>query len=473
VTNVKSSDSLYKELKGLTNSKPASTTELAKNAASLQREVQWFTEVLETRFSLYFEQGNERVKSIYELAMPDLTDDGSLYAKTVGELGFNGDERLILILALLPHVMPHVLDTFFIRNKNFDRIFSEFGGWQGGHHRGFLPTIETAAFVIAGNDLAKRFEITGHFEQDHPFTRSNILNLEYKHRGEPFFCSTLSLSTEYLNLFTTGEVHKPDFSMHFPAKRLQTNATWEDLVLSDHVEDEVNKIVSWVKGSDVLLNEWGLSKVLKPGYRALFYGPPGTGKTLTASLIGEEINSDVYRIDLSSVVSKYIGETEKNLAGLFDQAEKKRWVLFFDEADALFGKRTSGSSSNDRHSNQEIAYLLQRIEDFPGVVILATNLRANIDEAFSRRFQSMIHFSMPDAPQRYQLWQKSLTEQCPLEDGINLEDIAEEYEIAGGAIINVVRYAAICGIQNGSYKISYQNLRDGIAKELRKEGKTL
>ncbi|MCJ8270101.1 MAG: ATP-binding protein, partial [Psychrosphaera sp.] len=230
---------------------------------------------------------------------------------------------------------------------------------------------------------------------------------------------------------------------------------------------------TWIQHSHTILEKWGLQKTLKPGYRSLFYGPPGTGKTLTATLIGDQLGLDVYRIDLSSMVSKYIGETEKNLANLFDQAQSKRWILFFDEADALFGTRSQGSSANDRHANQQVAYLLQRIEDFPGIVILATNLRANIDEAFSRRFQSLIYFPMPDAEQRLLLWQSILNGHCELASGQDLSDIAEKYELSGGAITNVVRYAAICAIEADSDTISYQDLRKGVAKELRKEGRTL
>ena len=131
-----------------------------------------------------------------------------------------------------------------------------------------------------------------------------------------------------------------------------------------------------------------MRKRVKPGYRALFHGPPGTGKTLTATLLGKHTGRPVFRIDLSRVVSKYIGETEKNLSRLFDKAEHKDWILFFDEADALFGKRTEIRDAHDKYANQEVAYLLQRIESYAGLVILATNQRGNIDEAFLRRFQA-------------------------------------------------------------------------------------
>lgn len=220
------------------------------------------------------------------------------------------------------------------------------------------------------------------------------------------------------------------------------------------------------------MEEWGLEKTIKPGYRSLFYGPPGTGKALTATLIGASVGADVYRIDLSMVVSKYIGETEKNLANVFDQAHNKKWILFFDEADALFGKRTQATSSNDRYANQEVSYLLQRVEDFPGVVILATNVKANIDDAFARRFQTVVYFPMPDAAQRLRLWKGMLNGTCPVATDLELETLAEKYELSGGAITNVVRYGAIRALRRRGGVIAHADLVKGITPELMKEGRT-
>jgi SpoVK/Ycf46/Vps4 family AAA+-type ATPase len=181
----------------------------------------------------------------------------------------------------------------------------------------------------------------------------------------------------------------------------------------------------------------------------------------------------VYCVDLSLVVSKYIGETEKNLAGVFDQAESNDWILFFDEADALFGKRTQTSSSHDRYANQEVAYLLQRMEGFPGIVILATNLKGNIDEAFARRFQSMIYFPMPGPDQRLELWSNAFSKELKLEPAVDLKAIAHEFELAGGAIINVLRYASLMALRRGPGIVMLQDIRQGVRREFRKDGKTL
>jgi hypothetical protein len=441
------------------------------SGATLEREIAWFDRVMQARICLHFRQPCAHA-DVREVEAPSLEGDTTPYAQLVQECRMGFDERVVLVLALLPHLRPALLDTLFVRNKNFDRGFTEFGGWKGRAHGGFLPTCETAAFILGGEDLVQRFAVMRLFDDDGELRRRGILRLDPVAPGEPFLSAALVLGSEYLSWLTTGERHKPDFSSSFPAKLITTKLGWDDLVLGAEVLEEIDAITTWIRHADALMHDWQLHKAIKPGYRALFFGPPGTGKTLTATLIGQAAQADVYRIDLSMVVSKYIGETEKNLAQVFDQAQTRRWILFFDEADALFGKRTSASNSNDRHANQEVSYLLQRVEDFPGTVILATNLKANIDEAFARRFQSMVHFPMPDADQRLRLWQNMVGHTGRLGDDVDLAALAEEHELAGGAIANVVRYAAIGALQAGRRTMQAADLRRGIVKELRKEGRT-
>jgi len=431
----------------------------------------WFEAVAEVRINLYFKQQCS-YKDIYDLPPPSLQGDGSGYATVVRECALGFDERIVLMLALIPHIRPHLLDIFFLHNKNFDRAFTEFGGWKGNTHSGFLPTGQTVSFIIAGEDIGKRLDLMRLFEDEHVFATKGILRIDFRGNHEPFFSGPLTISTEYMKRLTSGQIHKPDYSTNFPAKLITTKLTWDDLVLGHEVLDEIETLKAWFQHSKIILDDWGLGKSIKPGYRSLFYGPSGTGKTLSATLIGASSGVDVYRIDLSMVVSKYIGETEKNLANIFDQAESRDWILFFDEADALFGKRTQTSSSNDRYANQEVSYLLQRIEDFAGVVILASNLKANIDDAFARRFQSLIYFPMPDSDQRLRLWCGNLQTKRVAAD-VKFEELAEQYELSGGAITNVVRYGAIKALQKNTTVIGRNDLLRGITRELRKEGKTL
>ena len=193
--------------------------------------------------------------------------------------------------------------------------------------------------------------------------------------------------------------------------------------------------------------------------------------TLTASLMGKSTGKDVYKIDISMISSKWIGETEKNLAKIFDTAETKDWILFFDEADSIFGKRTSKGGSNEKQSNQEISYLLQRTEEYPGIVILASNLLGNIDDAFIRRFQSMIHFKIPTWTERLKLWEKAFNSTISIESEIDLKEISKKFEVAGGAIVNVLKFCSIKAAQRKSKVILKHELLEGIKYELLKEGK--
>jgi len=449
-------------------------TIVEKNAEVLTAQMQWLAQVIDVQMQQYFGQATE-FKDIMQVPVPVIDDDTSTFSSIVQHYQMSFAERLTLLLALAPHVQPHLLDVFFVKNSTYDRGFTEFGGVKGQNHSGFLPTGETLAFILAGNNISRRFVLFDIFDGSHFFNRFNILKLESQHPGEPLLSGILRISQEYLSLLISGESHKPEYSTTFPAKRITTMLDWDDLVLDEAVLKEVEEINAWVQHGNTLIKDWGMSKKIKPGFRSLFYGPPGTGKTLTASLLGKSSGLDVYRIDLSMIVSKYIGETEKNLANIFDQAENKNWILFFDEADALFGKRTTASNSNDRHANQEVAYLLQRVEDFPGVVILATNLKANLDEAFSRRFQSMIYFAMPGPEQRRQLWHNAFSDKTVFEPQLKqkFDEIANKYELAGGAIINIVRYCSLMAIKRGDNIMKYDDVLEGIRKEFRKDGKTV
>ena len=425
----------------------------------MREYIEWFNQVLTVAIQLYFHQESEykQLKDVYP------PRNGWMEAVT-GQMDTNFEERIVIMLALMPHICPQILDIFFVQNKNFDRQYTEFGGWKGLSHGGFLPTGETASFILAGEDVEKRKEVIHMFSKSHWFYGKNILRLEGAGEGEPLLSSQLRVSEEFLSRVQLDVEYKPDYTTGFPAKRITTELDWEDLVLDYQVTTELEEINTWISSGKIIMEDWGLSRILKAGYRSLFYGPPGTGKTLAVTLLGKKNNMDVYRIDLSMIVSKYIGETEKNLAKVFDLAENKNWILFFDEADALFGKRTSTNTSNDRHANQEVAYLLQRIEDFPGMVILATNLRSNIDEAFSRRFQSVIYFPMPTEELRAEIWRKML-KGWPEDVDEDLITMAARTELSGGSIANVVRRCALATVNQKNQSLDKLILKNALQKE--------
>ena len=368
------------------------SAQLNQNADCIDLELTWFSSILEHRVELHF-QGEEPPDNLCALMPPpELPQANAPYAKIVHQFKLQPAERLVLILSFIPHIKPHLLDAFFTRNQNLDRGYTEFGGLVGNSHSGFLPTCETALFLLAGDHLSARFCYDCIFKPGHVLFAQGILTLDHQHIHEPPLSALLNLSPQYREYMLTGRIYTPPFNSMFPAQQITTELAWDDLVLHAAKRQEIDDILTWVQNKDLLMETWNLKRQLKPGFRCLFYGPSGTGKTLTACLLGKKACLPVFRIDLSKVISKYIGDTEKNLARLFDQAQNQDWILFFDEAESLFGKRLETQTANDRVLNQETSYLLQRIEDYSGLAILATNLRSNLDKAFTRRFQSIIFF---------------------------------------------------------------------------------
>ncbi|MBI1181885.1 MAG: AAA family ATPase [Alphaproteobacteria bacterium] len=395
-------------------------------------------------------------------------DDGSLLGDFIRERQPPFDEYVLLLLALAPHVRPTLLDTEIRAALAREGDFPELGGVRDPDSRTFLPTGETAAFLLAGGDLDARFEVQRLFSPDHWFAREGVLRLEAPRDGAPVLSGRIVMARDWVERFTLGAAQAPAFGAEFPARRIATALSWDDLVLDGPTRERIGELENWVRHGRTLMQDWAMAGRLRPGYRALFHGPPGTGKTLTATLLGKATGRDVYRVDLSTVVSKYIGETEKNLATLFDQARNREWILFFDEADALFGKRTSVKDAHDRYANQEISYLLQRVEEFDGLVILASNFRANIDEAFLRRFNAIIRFPFPAEPERNAIWRRVLPARP---DRDELARALACIELSGGNIVNIVQFAAIEAIAAGRQSIRLDDAIKGIQREMEKEGK--
>jgi hypothetical protein len=448
----------------------ATGSRLEANAIAIDQEVRWFSDCLESRYRSYFAEKGSRQADLPP--PPDLNASRSYLAEINRLHPMDIAERLLLALALVPQICPQRLDPLLVSNDTVNGRRTEFGGLADKSHAGFIPTVETALFILGGDNISARFEHMALFDPDHFFFEQGLLRLERVSSNAPFGAAVLTITETGLHRLTSGEEHRPALSDRFPAKRVTTSLDWSELVLPPEALSELGAIETWIKEAGRIMHDWGFQRLLKPGYRSLFHGPPGTGKTLAATLLGSSTGLDVYRIDLSMTVSKYIGETEKNLAELFDTARHQRWILFFDEADALFGKRTATTSAHDRYANQEVSYLLQRIEDFEGVVILASNFKGNIDEAFARRFQSFVFFPLPDSEARLRLWRNMFADGGRLAADVDLQQLAETYELTGGAIVNVVRNAAIEALRHEREQISDRDLRRAIAKELRKEGKS-
>lgn len=256
------------------------------------------------------------------------------------------------------------------------------------------------------------------------------------------------------------------------AQKLEGRHTFEDLVLPRRAFQGLRDLSASLAHRERVHGAWGFGARLglTPGISALFAGASGTGKTMAAGILARELGVDAYRVDLSAVVNKYIGETEKNLAKVFDEAERSHALLFFDEADALFGKRSEVKDAHDRHANIEVSYLLQRLESSSAIVILATNFKANLDDAFARRLAHVIDFPFPDREHRERLWRRMFPSEAPLAGDVDFEFLARQFELAGGNIKNVALAAAFLAADEGG-EIAMRHLIVATARELQKIGR--
>jgi SpoVK/Ycf46/Vps4 family AAA+-type ATPase len=243
-------------------------------------------------------------------------------------------------------------------------------------------------------------------------------------------------------------------------------------VLPPRAIQQLREVCATEKHRHLVYSTWGFDRRLSlgKGLNVLFHGSSGTGKTMAASILAQELGLDLYKIDLSTVVSKYIGETEKQLSQIFREAQSSNASLFFDEADALFGKRSEVKDAHDRYANIEVGYLLQKMEEYEGIVILATNFRKNMDEAFTRRMHFIIEFAFPDAPNRERIWKTLIPLDAPLADDVNFAFLARQFELAGGNIRNVALAAAFLAAAEGS-PIRMEHFILATARELQKLGR--
>jgi hypothetical protein len=256
------------------------------------------------------------------------------------------------------------------------------------------------------------------------------------------------------------------------ALKIEPRYSWDDFVLPPDELTQLREICDQVRHHHQVIERWGFGSKLSrgKGVSVLFSGPPGTGKTMAAEVVAYDLELDLYKVDLSGVVSKYIGETEKNVARIFEEAEASNAILFFDEADALFGKRTEVSDAHDRYANIETSYLLQRMEEYAGIVVLATNLRQNMDEAFTRRIRFIVNFPFPDETSRLRIWQTHFPVEAPVSPEVDYEYLARAFPIAGGSIKNTVLNAAFLAAANGG-TIDTRHVLHGMRREFEKIGK--
>ncbi|HKE79115.1 MAG TPA: ATP-binding protein [Solirubrobacteraceae bacterium] len=256
------------------------------------------------------------------------------------------------------------------------------------------------------------------------------------------------------------------------ATRVEPRYGWDDLVLPSRQLEQLRQIDARLRHRDLVLSGWGFERVAgrAEGLKILFAGPSGTGKSMASSVLAAGLGLDLFRIDLAGLVSKYVGETEQNLDRLFAAAHDANAVLLFDEADALFGKRSEVKDAHDRYANIEVAYLLQRMEDHPGAVVLATNLRSNMDDAFLRRLDVVVDFPLPTVDDRERLWRHMLPDEAPVDGDVDVAELAKLFEVTGGSIRNCTITAAFLAAADGG-TIAMAHVVQAVALEYRKNGR--
>jgi SpoVK/Ycf46/Vps4 family AAA+-type ATPase len=311
--------------------------------------------------------------------------------------------------------------------------------------------------------LASKFKFTGGQIKDAAATAENLAR----------FRDAEASAVTMPDLYEACRLHSNQ-KLASLARKVTPKYAWDDIVLPADRVAQLREICNHVKYREQVYGQWGFDRKLSlgKGLSILFSGPSGTGKTMAADIIAGELALDLYKIDLSMVISKYIGETEKNLSQIFAEADTSNAILFFDEADALFGKRSEVKDSHDRYANIEIGYLLQRMEEYEGVVILATNLRKNMDEAFVRRLHFTVEFPFPNAEDRCRIWQGVWPQDAPRHPSVDLEFLARRFHLAGGNIRNIALAAAFLAADDGDI-IEMQHVMSATQREYQKMGKVI
>lgn len=427
----------------------------------LDNEVAWLSSCINMRMNISEAHGSDDF--LFEPAPVHEIED-SAFAKFIKDHGLNTMERMVLALSLLPHVQPTVMQSFLYEGSTQKASLI-----ASSSKAQLLPTAETALFLIAGSNIKLRIEAGKLFDSDHIFYRKGVLDVLNNTQSGSQYDGELKLNPDYVDSFLFNTLRRPKYSTDFPAHLLSTELEWNDLILNPVTEEKITEMKDALKFRDTLKKDWGFGAHIKLGFRAIFYGPSGTGKSLTATLLGKMLQRDVYRVDLSAIISKYIGETEENIRKLLTKSEDKGYILFFDEGDALFGSRTQDvKNSNDQHHNQLVAYLLQAIENFNGIIILATNMKANMDDAFKRRFQSSIFFGPPKPEQGVILWEQLWPKQLEADNTIDFKMLAVSKPFTAAMIVQIIQTLSLKALRTNDYKVNMNDIKwasDELAKK--------
>lgn len=382
-------------------------------------------------------------------------------------------ERLLLAITLAPHFEPGLLiDAVHPVRAGLTIQHTRLGGYIHRNTGRFVPSMQTVLFLHAGEDKTEWLQADRMLSNPDGMVARQLIELrpfegQEGHLGQYDFVPVLI--DEYVEFLLHGREPRPDYGVDFPARLLSTDKTWDQLIVHQNVHNDLNRLMDWVKYGEKV-NAIGKG-YFGPGYPALFFGPPGTGKSMTAALIGKVTGRDVFRVDATRIVSKWIGETEKNLVKLFERMRRyNNAILFFDEADVLFSKRTQIRDAKDKWANLETSVLLPLVEEYPGLIIVATNLEHNLDDAMTRRFQIKVKFAAPKFAERLILWRKGLPQGFQFAESDDLTMMLAAYQMTPAEINNVLKACVLDAVKHNSAHIEGRPLLEAIHREKAKSG---
>lgn len=404
------------------------------------------------------------------LPLPLFKEDSS-FQKFMEEHQLTEADRVMLCLAFASTFKPSVLAPFMLLFNDPGKK-SRFGGILHEQYGQFYPTVRTGIFILTGGDEEMMSYYISYFNGRNKLFTSNILLTAAPEECKTFLDRQIIFNDQFIPSVLRGEPPSLDGDSGFPAKRGKRTHTMKDVVLDEKTIKELQKLQRFARNMKKL---WALpeSSKYRQNFIGIFSGDPGTGKSHTAEAIANELNLPVYKINFAQLVSKYIGETEKNLERVFDRFTGQPNILFFDEAESIFSKRIEVKDSNDKHSNNEQSFLLQKIEEYNGIVILATNvqnLSQYFDKAFQRRIRQIVTFSFPEHPERLRLWENALGQQFSYEAGL-LERLARDYQFSGGGIYNIISEGVIEALDRDTTVITFELLEQAMMDEFKKTGR--
>lgn len=432
----------------------------SKSITGLIPDLEW----LSSRISQLIKQ-----ESTTELLMPVLPNN-SAYERFLREHKLSESDRVMLLVAFSALFDPSVLLPFILSVNEPDKAL-RFGGIYKKDTVSFVPTLRTALYLLSGNDRELSSYYLNVYNRKHKLFASSILKAN-NDESVSFIDSELYFNEQFIPAILNGEPPLLDGDAGFPAKRSKKTHTLKDVILSDAAYKNLDKLKRFARNMQAL---WELPdrNKYRDNFLCVFSGDPGTGKSFTAEALGNELNLPVYKINFAQLVSKYIGETEKNLEKIFDRFTGHPGILFFDEAESIFSKRTEVKDSHDKHANNEQSYLLQKLEEFSGIIILATNvqnLAQYFDKAFQRRIRQIITFEFPEHSERLKLWQTGLGTSFSYKEGL-IERLAKNYQLTGGGIYNVISESVMEALDKGTDTITFEILEPAMQEEFKKTGR--